>query len=106
MQNIQIVKRGRPAKQVEVKAFDPSVVKLVRGSELRFNDSLFQPMKTNSEVDVILSTEGGVMPGTNMVLVGGPGSGKSTVALDMLANFTHQGYKCLFISGEMDEIAH
>jgi len=33
-------------------------------------------MKTNSEVDVILSTEGGVMPGTNMVLVGGPGSGK------------------------------
>jgi predicted ATP-dependent serine protease len=106
MQNIQIVKRGRPAKQVEVKSFDPSNVKLVRGSELVFNDSLFQPMKTNSEVDVILSTEGGVMPGTNMVLVGGPGSGKSTVALDMLANFTHQGYKCLFISGEMDEIAH
>jgi hypothetical protein len=63
-------------------------------------------MKTNSEVDVILSTEGGIMPGTNMVLVGGPGSGKSTVALDMLSNFTHQGLKCLFISGEMDEIAH
>ena len=106
MKNVQVVKRGRPAKQVEVKAFDPSSVKLVRGSELKFNDSLFQPLKTNSEVDIILSTEGGVMPGTNMVLVGGPGSGKSTVVLDMLSNFTRQGYKCLFISGEMDEIGY
>jgi predicted ATP-dependent serine protease len=106
MKNIEIVKRGRPSKVSEVKSFDPSSVKLLRGSELKFNDSLFQPMKTNSEVDVILSTEGGIMPGTNMVLVGGPGSGKSTVALDMLSNFTRQGLKCLFISGEMDEIAH
>ena len=90
MKNIEIVKRGRPSKVSEVKSFDPSSVKLLRGSELKFNDSLFKPMKTNSEVDVILSTEGGIMPGTNMVLVGGPGSGKSTVALDMLSNFTHQ----------------
>ncbi len=87
IQNVKVVKRGRPSKQSEVKAFDPSSVKLLRGSDLKFNDSLFQPMKTNSEVDVILSTEGGVMPGTNMVLVGGPGSGKSTVVLDMLSNF-------------------
>jgi len=78
----------------------------MRGSELSFNDSLFKPMKTKSELDVIMSTEGGVMPGTNMVFVGGPGSGKSTVVLDMLSNFTRQGYKCLFVSGEMDEIAH
>lgn len=99
-------KRGRPAKQAEVKQFNPSTIKLVRGSELKFNDSLFQPMKTNSEVDIILSTEGGIMPGTNMVLTGGPGSGKSTVVLDMLSNFTRQGYKCLFVSGEMDEIGY
>jgi predicted ATP-dependent serine protease len=106
IKNVSVVKRGRPAKQVEVKEFDSSIVKLVRGSELKFSDALFQPMKTNSEVDVILSTEGGIMPGTNMVITGGPGSGKSTVVLDMLANFTHQGYKCLFISGEMDEIGY
>ena len=106
IKNVSVVKRGRPAKQVEVKEFDSSIVKLVRGSELKFSDSLFQPMKTNSEVDVILSTEGGIMPGTNMVITGGPGSGKSTVVLDMLANFTRQGYKCLFISGEMDEIGY
>jgi len=100
------VKRGRPSKKTEVKTFNPSGIKLISGNELNFNESLFKPIKTKSELDVILSTEGGIMPGTNMVLVGGPGSGKSTVVLDMLSNFTSQGYKCLFISGEMDEIGY
>lgn len=102
------IRRGRPSKiqPSQLSEFNPESVKLTRGSELKFNDELFTPIKTNSEVDIILSTEGGLMPGTNMVLVGGPGSGKSTIALDMLSNFTIQGYKCLFVSGEMDEIAY
>jgi hypothetical protein len=78
MQNVEIqkvVKRGRPSKQSEVKVFDPSSVQLLRGSDLKFNDSLFQPMKTNSEVDVILSTEGVVMHCTNILLVGCSGTG-------------------------------
>ena len=79
---------------------------MFRGSDLKFNDSLFKSIRTNRELDVILSTEGGLMPGTNMIMVGGPGSGKSTVVLDMLADFTRKGFKCLFVSGEMDEIAH
>jgi len=99
-------KRGRPSKKTESKLFDPTSIKLISGNELNFNDSLFKPIQTKSELDVILSTEGGIMPGTNMVMVGGPGSGKSTVVLDMLSNFTRQGYKCLFISGEMDEIGY
>lgn len=102
------IKRGRPAKfpSFSKTEFIPSNIELFRGSDLKFNDELFRPIKTNSEVDIILSTEGGLMPGTNMVLVGGPGSGKTTIALDMLSNFTTQGYKCLFVSGEMDEIAY
>jgi len=99
-------RRGRPKKVVEVKVMDLSTVKLFRGSDLKFSEALFKPMKTNREIDIILSTEGGLMPGTNMVLVGGPGSGKSTVALDMLAALTKQGMKCLYVSAEMDEIAH
>ena len=114
-----VVKRGRPAKvvaKVETRGrkkaeviravFNPDSVKLFRGSELNFKDDLFRPMKTNSEIDVILSSEGGLMPGTNMILVGGPGSGKTTVALDMISSLTQQGFKCLFVSGEMDEIGY
>lgn len=57
-------------------------------------------------MDLILSTEGGLMPGVSMMIAGGPGSGKSTLVLNMLSQFTQQGYKCLFIQGEMDEIGH
>jgi DNA repair protein RadA/Sms len=106
MQNIKTKKRGRPAKVSQVVDFNPSNVKLFRGSDLSFSEDLFRPHKTNREIDIILSTEGGLMPGTNLVLAGGPGSGKSTIALDMLADFTRQGLKVLFVSGEMDEIAH
>ena len=99
--------RGRPAKnKSEEIDFDPSCINLVRGNELKFNNSILQPLATGKEIDTILSTEGGLMPGTNLVLAGGPGSGKSTITLDILADLTQQGYKCLFISGEMDEKRH
>lgn len=100
------VKRGRPAKQKEITVFDPTSVKLFRGNDMSFNESLFIPLKTNTEVDTILSTEGGLMPGTSMMIAGGPGSGKSTLVMDMLSKFTMQGLKCLLVQGEMDQIGH
>jgi len=100
------IKRGRPSKQKLVVEFDSKSVKLFRGSELSFSEELFKPMTTGTELDVIFSTEGGLMPGTNMMLAGGPGSGKSTIVLDVLSKLTQQGLKVLFVSGEMDEIAH
>jgi len=104
--NLKVETRGRKRKILKPHNFNPLNIKLVRGNQLSFKDELFQPLKTNTEIDQILSTEGGLMPGTNMIFAGGPGSGKSTLALDMLSSFTMQGYKCLFISGEMDEIAY
>jgi len=99
--------RGRkPLSTKSTSLFNPSLIKTFRGSDLTFGDAIFQPIKTGNEVDVILSTEGGLMPATNMILVGSPGSGKTTVALDMLADMVEQGYKCLFISAEMDEISY
>ena len=98
--------RGRKPKQKNEVMFDPNDVKLFRGSDLSFSDSLFKPFKTNTELDIILSTDGGLMPGISLMFAGGPGSGKTTVVLDMLSRFTQQGYKSLFISGEMDEIGH
>ena len=48
--------------------------------------------------------EGGVMPGTNVVITGDPGVGKTTVLLDVLGDLQAKGKKCLFISGEMNAI--
>lgn len=98
--------RGRKPKQKIEVMFNPNDVKLFRGSDLSFSDSLFQPLKTNTELDIILSTDGGLMPGISLMFAGGPGSGKTTVVLDILSKFTQQGYKSLFISGEMDEVGH
>lgn len=97
---------SRAKKSATKSSFNPEAVKLLRGNDLQFNESLFVPLKTNTEVDTILSTEGGLMPGTSMMIAGGPGSGKSTVVMDMLSRFTKQGLKCLLVQGEMDQIGH
>ena len=106
IQERKIETRGRKKKIVGSKAFDPSEIQLFRGENLKFNESLFKPFKTGKEIDMLLSTDGGLMPGVNMMIAGGPGSGKTTLVLDMLASFTKQGLKCLFLSGEMDQIGH
>ena len=79
-------------------------LKLVKMKDVKFNDDLFIPMKTKTIVDSVLSTEGGLFPGTNTVVIGDPGVGKSTVLLDWIANLQDQGKKVLFISGEMNDI--
>jgi predicted ATP-dependent serine protease len=79
-------------------------IKLKKMKDIKFNKNLFVPMKTKTIVDSILSTEGGVFPGTNTIVIGDPGVGKSTVLLDWIANLNASGKKVLFISGEMNEI--
>lgn len=76
----------------------------VQMDDLKFNDNLFRPMHTRTSIDRIFSSEGGLMPGTNLIVTGDPGVGKSTVLLDTLANLQREGKKVLFISGEMNAI--
>ena len=100
------VKRGRPRKiqvvgNTEVKRWKPELVKM---DNLSFDKDLFVPMPTGKKVDSLLSSEGGLMKGTNFAFVGDPGVGKSTVMLDILADLQAKGQKCLFISGEMTSI--
>ena len=107
--NNLVIKRGkgRPKKnQKEEIMFNPSDVKIFKGSELNFNENVFRPMSTGTLMDTILSSQKGLMPAVNMIICGGPGSGKSTVVLDMLSRLAARGKKVLFVSGEMDEIAH
>ena len=100
------VKRGRPSKKqivgnVTVTKWKPELVKM---DNLSFDKDLFIPMPTGKKVDSLLSSEGGLMKGTNFAFVGDPGVGKSTVMLDILADLQAKGQKCLFISGEMTSI--
>ncbi len=79
----------------------PTTMKM---DDFKFNPELFVPMKTNKKIDNILSSEGGLMKGTNVAFVGDPGVGKTTVLLDILADLQNNGHKTLFISGEMTQI--
>ena len=108
MKNLVIKRgKGRPKKnQPEAVTFNPSEVKIFKGSDLNFNENVFRPMSTGTLMDTILSSQKGLMPAVNMIICGGPGSGKSTVVLDMLSKLAARGKKVLFVSGEMDEIGH
>jgi len=76
----------------------------VKMEDIKFDSSLFRPMKSGRVIDSHFSSEGGLMKGTNYAIVGDPGIGKTTVMLDMLDDLQAKGQKVLFISGEMNSI--
>lgn len=76
----------------------------VKMKDVSFDKALFTPMKTGKKIDKLFSSEGGLMKGTNYAIVGDPGAGKTTVAMDIVADLQAKGQKVLFISGEMNEI--
>lgn len=80
---------------------EPESVKM---NELTFDPDLFKSIKTHKPIDKLLSTEGGFPKATNFILVGDPGVGKSTVAMDILSDLQNNGASVLFISGEMDRV--
>ena len=98
---LKIKNKNKLVGGLEVKRFTPKLVKM---DNLSFDKNLFVPMKTGKKIDSLLSSEGGLMKGTNFAFVGDPGVGKSTVMLDVLADLQANGQKCLFISGEMTSI--
>ena len=81
-------------------------INLVQVSDLKYDDAIFKPMKTNDSIDYLFSSEGGIYPATNYLIVGDPGIGKSTQTLDLLAKIkaNDPSKKILFISGEMNDI--
>ena len=102
----KVVKRGRPSKKsiVSSKLVSTWRPELVKMDNVEFNKDLFVPMPTGKKIDDLLSSEGGLMKGTNFAFIGDPGVGKTTVILDVLADLQAKGQKVLFISGEMNSI--
>ena len=104
MQNIQIKKRrGRPSKVQNV-TYVPSIIdfkNIVSLDQLDIDPRMMETMVSGLNVDKLMSHEGGIPCATNIMCIGDPGVGKTTVLLDVLASVQLRGRKCLFISGEM-----
>ena len=81
-------------------------ITLVKVSDLQYDPSIFIPMKTGDAVDYIFSSDGGIFPATNYMIIGDPGIGKSTQTLDILVKIKKNDptKKVLFVSGEMNDI--
>lgn len=79
-------------------------LEIVQMRNQKFDPDLFVPMATGRAIDWMFTPEGGIPKATNYLIVGDPGVGKSTVSLDILADLTQNGYKCLFVSAEMTRI--
>ena len=105
MQNIKVVKRGRPSKSVKNASYIPSIInfdnKVSKLSDLNIDPRMMKSMSTGLPVDKLFSHEGGIPAATNIMMIGDPGVGKTTVLLDVLSAAQNKGHKCLFISGEM-----
>ena len=81
-------------------------VKLTQLAGLNFSEDLFKPILTGTVADKMLSTEGGFMPGSNIMAAGAPGVGKTTVLLELLSRVVQHDptKRVLFISAEMNQL--
>ena len=82
----------------------PVEVSLTKLDDLNIDDSLFTSLPTGTIFDQFCSTEGGFLPGTNIMAAGAPGVGKTTVLLELLSKLHANGKRVLFISAEMNQI--
>lgn len=82
------------------------VVNTTKLKDIEFDPRLFVPIKTGTYLDQFVSHEGGFMPGSNIMLTGDPGVGKSSNLMDILVNVHKEdpSKKLLYISAEMNEI--
>ena len=102
---MEIKKRGRPATKNVHQNMPPQRVNfdnLTTLDELDIDSRMLETMPSGiEEIDEFISHEGGIPCSTNIMVIGDPGVGKTSVLLDTLASIEKSGRKCLFISGEM-----
>ncbi len=74
--------------------------------DITFDKSLFLNYMTGTVLDRLLCSYEGLPKGVNYMIIGDPGTGKTTIILDMLANIMRcqPGISVLFVSAEMNEI--
>lgn len=79
-------------------------IDLIQINKVNYDPELFKEFKTGTAIDSLFSINGGIPRATNWMLIGDPGVGKSTVALDILSDVKASGKKVLFVSAEMSRV--
>lgn len=81
-------------------------VQIVKLTDFNFPAEVFIPLKSGKFIDNLISKKGGTMPATISIVVGEPGSGKTTMLVDKMTGIERHnpGKKCLYISSEMNPI--
>lgn len=79
---------------------------IIRMCDIKFDAALFENFMTQTVLDSLLCSYKGLPKGVNYMIIGDPGSGKTTIVLDLLANIMQHYPKAriLFVSAEMNEI--
>jgi len=97
-------KRGRPRKIQNLTPV-PSLInfeQITKLNQLDIDPKMLESMKTGlRNVDQLFSFEGGIPCASNIMAIGDPGVGKTSLMLDLVAAVQNKGRKCLFISAEM-----
>jgi len=88
--------------------FDPDSISITttKLKDIEFDPRLFEPIVTGTYFDSFVSYKGGIMPGTNILVTGDPGVGKSSNLMDILVNAkeSNPDVRVLYVSAEMDRI--
>jgi len=73
--------------------------------DIKIDPKLLIPIKSGTLIDGLLSSDGGLMPASNYMILGDPGVGKSTLLLEICYNMEQVDptKRALFVSGEMNE---
>lgn len=79
-------------------------IDLIQINKVNYDPELFKEFKTGTAIDSLFSINGGIPRATNWMLIGDPGVGKSTVALDILSDVKASGKRVLFVSAEMSRV--
>jgi len=99
-------KRGRPKKNVteqESVHVQIDFSQITKLKDIVIDERMFEQMKSGLALDELISHEKGIPSATNIMVIGDPGIGKTTLLLDLIASvqLNDPSKKCLFISGEM-----
>ena len=101
---MELKKRGRPKRiQEEFEHIEIDFSQIAKLKDLDIDARMLDQMQSETVLDLLISHEGGIPCATNIMVIGDPGVGKTTLLLDLLAMTQRHNpeRKCLFISGEM-----